>query len=187
MAVELLVLYLGKRPSEIPLILRILIEDYGFRPSSYLKGFEVQRAIIDKLWSGAKNGVPFVSRVFLTVASEYLYTHFESYEIKGRHKLRLTPFGLPNTPHLATMRKTIWQRLFVLYKNEDLQENVLSVVHLYNTSPLRITNSAIVKDDAEHLLPFLESVLDPNSYRHCTVMNDYLNLLEKHGVEIPES
>lgn len=186
MALDLLLRYLAKRPSEVPLLLWILIDDYGFRPDSYLRRFEVQRAVVDVLWSRAEDGDPFFSRVFLVVARDYLGTHFEHHSMEDAYVLQITRFEIPATPDLAVMREAIWQCLFALHGNKELREKVLGVVHHYSTSPLQVTNSDVVKGDAEHVLPFLESILDPGSYRHCAVMHDYLDLLEKHGVEVSE-
>lgn len=186
MALDLLLRYLGKRPAEAPLLLRMLIDDYGFRPDSYLRRFEVQRAVMDVLWSRAEGGDPLFSRMFLAVASAYIGTHFENHGMKDQHVLQISRFDLPATPDLAALREAVWQGLFAVYEHEDLRNDVLGVIRRYSTSTSRVTNSEVVRADAEHVLPFLESVLDSDSYLHCAVMHDYLDLLEKHDGEVPE-
>lgn len=185
-ALDLLLRYLSKRPLETPLILRVLIDNYGFVPESHFRQFEVQRAVVDKVWRQAEGGNPLFSRVFLTVARHYLGTHFENHVMKDARVFQISRFDLPATEDLAALRKVIWQRLFTLYKQEDLRDDVLGAIRHYSTSSLKVTNSEVVQADAEHVLPFLESVLDPNSYWHCTVLHDYLDLLEKHGRDVPE-
>ena len=186
MALDLLSRYLSKRPAEAPLLLRVLIEDYGFRPDSYLRRFEVQYAVIDELWSRAESGDPIFSRMFFAVASNYLGTHFENHGMKNTWVLQITRFELPASPALNAMREAIWQRLFALYEEEGLQDDVLGVIRHYSTSSLRVANSEVVRADSDQVLHFLESALDPSSYLHCAVMHDYLDLLEKHGGEVPE-
>ncbi len=183
-ALELLLDYMAKCPSKIPLILRILIDDYGFRLESYLRKFEVQRAVLDMLWSRAENGDPPFLRVFLAIASNHLGTHFEN-ESQDARMILFTRFDVPFTPELASMRAFIWEQLFTLYRNQHLGEEILNVIHNYSTSSLRVTNSDVVRADAKHVLPFLKSVLNPDDYRHCVVMHNYLDLLEKNGVEAP--
>lgn len=185
-ALDLLLDYLNKRPAETSLILRILIDDYGFRPNSHVRGFEVQRHVVDKVWERAEERNILFSRVFLTVARHYLGTHFENHVMKDPRMIQISRFDLPATENLKVLRERIWQRLFTLYEQEDLREDVLEIVHDYSTSPFKVTDSEVVKADAEHLLPFLKSVLTSNSYWHCTVLQDHLDLLEKHGGEVPE-
>lgn len=183
-ALDLLMCYLGKRPLEVPMILRMLIDDYGFKPDSYVRRFEVQQAVIDTLWGHANGGDPLFTRVFFAVVSHYLGTHFEDYRMKDTHTMQITFFDIPDTRDLTAMRAAIWQTMFALYETDDLLEDVLGVVRHYSTSSFRVNDSDVLRGDAEHVLPFLEFVLDPDSYRHCTVMQDYLDLLEKHGVQV---
>ena len=183
-ALQLLSLYLIKRPAEAPLILKLLIDDYGFKPDSYLRQFAVQRAVADELWGHAESGDPIFLRIFLTVASDYLGTHFETHRMRNALVVEFKRFDLPATLDLAALRGTIWQRLFALCKQEGMRDDVLEVIRHYNKPSDRLTNSEVVRSDAEHILPFLESVLDPSSYLHCTVMYDYLDLLEMHGGKV---
>jgi len=186
MALDLLLCYLAKRPEEVPRLLQILINDWGFRPDSHFRRFKIQHLVIDELWSRAQDGDPLSSRLFLTVAKHYLGTHFEKSGMKDARMIRIQRFDLPATEDLLGLREAIWQHLFVLYDQQDLRGDVLGVIHDYSTSPYRVTNSELVRADAENVLPFLDSVLSPSSYLHCTVMHDYLDLLDKHEVEVPE-
>lgn len=187
MALDLLSRYLSRRPAEVPLLLRVFIDDYGFRPDSSLRRFEVQCAVVDVLWSYAENGDPLFSRVFLAVAGNYLGTQFESHKVKNVGMLQFTRFTLPMTPELVALREVIWQRLFALHRQEYLRDYVLDTIRQYSTSNLRMTNSDIVRADSAHVLSFLESVLNPSRYLHCAMMHDYLDLLEEHDGEAPES
>lgn len=186
MALDILTSYLAKRPAEAPRLLKVFIDDYGFRPDSYLRRFEVQRAVVDVLWGRAKGGDPLFSRVFLAVVSDYVGTHFENHGMKDDRVFQIRRFDLPATEDLAALRSAVWEGALGLYAHEDLRDDVLGVVRSYSTSSFRVTNGEVVRADAEHVLPFLKSVLDPDSYRHCVVMHDYLDLLEKHGGEVPE-
>lgn len=187
MALDLLLDYLAKCPSKVPHILRVLIDDYGFNPNSYLREFKVQRMVTDTLWRSAERGDALCSRVFLAVASKYLGTHFEDHTMMNESTLRIIRFDLPITPELTALRETIWKRLFALYENEDLQSDVLKTIRRYSTTPIGVTVSEIVQADSKRVLPFLESVLDPGNYQHCTMMQDYLDFLDKHRVAVSEN
>ena len=185
-AIDHLLRYLGKRPAETPRLLRVLIDDYGFRPDSYLRRFEVQRTVVDMLWNRAEDGDPLFSRMFLAVAGNYLHIHFENHGMKDDRVLQIRRFELTATEDLAALREAIWQRVFILHEQEDLQDEILALIRHYSMSALEVKNSEVVRADVKHVLPFLESVLEPSSYLHCTAMHDYLDLLEEHDQEVSD-
>jgi len=185
-ALDLLLHYLMKKPAEVPLVLRILIDDYGFKPDSYLREFEIQRAVIDVLEGRLEHGNPLFSRVFLAVASNYLGTHFESIEMKDARSFQITNFDLKATSELILLRKNIWQQLKTLYEYRDLQNIILRLIRNYCKPTLSATDSEIVRSDAEQVLPFLESILNPCNYQHCVLMYDYLNFLSHYKIKISD-
>jgi len=180
---DLLLQYITKRPAEAPLLVRILIENYGFQIDSYLRRYEVQHAVVDVLLKWATNESQLFARIFLVVASDYLNTHFDSHSMKGRRMVQITRFDPPATKELDFLREKIWKHLFALYKSTDFQGEVFNLIHQYSTSRNKVRNGDVVKSDSIHLLPFLASVLNALSYQHCVVMNDYLGLLSRHGIE----
>ncbi|TDY52703.1 hypothetical protein C8D99_1341 [Aminivibrio pyruvatiphilus] len=147
--------------------------------------FAIQHAVVDELGKRG-DGHYLFSRLFLAVADAYLDTRFENIGMKKTRMLEIRQFQLPATAELAVLREKIWQRLFTLYERHNLRDEVLGVIRHYCTNPLGVTNSEVVRDDSKCVLPFLEYALDQNSYLHCNVMHDYLNLLEKHDGVVPE-
>ena len=100
--------------------------------------------------------------------------------------LEITRFRLPSTPALADLRGSIWERVFVLYKNVSLRDDVLRLFETYcRGSGLRSPNPDILATDADYLLDFLNAKLYPEDYRACRIMHGYLDLLEAQGVEFP--
>ena len=80
-ALGLLLDYLTKRPSELPQILYVLTGNCGFTHRSHLRGFSVQRAVVDALWERAQGGTnELLSKLFLTVTELYLRTRFHTSE-----------------------------------------------------------------------------------------------------------
>jgi len=186
MALDLLLRYATKRAREIPLILRVMTEDYGFMPESYLRKFEIQRAVVDMVSTHAKDGNPFISRLFLSIALDFLGTHFSSHRTKDTRTITICRFDLHATPELVSLRKAIWEALTNLYMHMDLQKDVMRLIARYCSGRYRLRDSDFVKSDAKEVLPFLESVLTPEDYRQCIILHDYLDLLERHEIEIPE-
>jgi hypothetical protein len=182
-ALDLLLQYLGKRPSELPLVLHLLTDQFGFKHSSYPQGFVVERAVIDALSRRLREGRDeLFSRLFLAVAQKYLNTKFSTHEPKGRHAVRITNFELQSTPELARLREAIWSVMFRQFDVPTLQNEVLCILQAYNNFGYGISDSVIVDQDAIAVLPFIKSKLDRGNYQHCSLVQDYLDLLDKHNI-----
>jgi hypothetical protein len=183
MALDLLFRYLEKRPSDLPLVLHLLTDQFGFKHTSYIIGFTIQRAVIDVLEERLQDGedAPF-SKLFLAVAEKYLNTRFSSYESKGSHAIQIIDFELAPTAELTELRGAVFSQLFRLYELPTLRKEVLNVLQNYSRYVHGVSISEIVARDATLVLPFIESKLDPSSYKDCSVVNEYLELLDNHGV-----
>jgi hypothetical protein len=87
---DLLLQYLEKRPSDAPLVLHLLTDQFGFKPASYLQGFAVQLAVLDELSKRVREGRDeLFSRLFLAVAEKYLNTNVSSHESKGSYAVQI--------------------------------------------------------------------------------------------------
>lgn len=181
MALELLMRYLDKRPLEVPALLRILIENFGFRPDSYLRGFEIQYAVSEVLWNKAKDGNPLFAKLFLTVSNNFLETEHEDIRSKDNRTVQITRFELPVTQEIIILRKVIWERLMALYKNDGYKNDVIEVLETYIMHNHFLRTKQIIDIDAESVLPFLETEFEPQVYRHCVIVHNYIDLLERQG------
>jgi len=186
MAIDLILQYLSMRPKEAPYVLTLLSEDYGFQYTSYLRGFEVQRSVVDAIWNRVERGEALFPDLFLAVVKEYLPTHFDNCRMKDARMLQFLRFDLPATQELIELRRTIWKRLIQLYENTICREKILNLIHEYSKLRFRLKNHKVVGKDAEIVLPFLETVLVPDNYQDCVIFHDYANLLETHGLTVQE-
>ena len=183
-AVSLLLDYLEKRPGELPLVLRMLIERYGMTHRSYLNGFRVERDTADVIWERARGGADeFASRVFLAIAEPLLQTQFSTHEQRARCSISVIQFNVPATPESLKFRRTIWRRVFSLYQRPSLKEAVLNLVHNHSHSGYQEENKEVVTSDAAEVQQFLSSALEPSTYGDCVVVHDYLAVLD--WLEIP--
>ncbi len=185
-ALDLLSRYLHKKPLQTPVLLRVLTEDYNFYPTAYMREYEIQHAVVDIFKELATKDEPLFSRIFLAIGSNYLGTHFENHGMKGRRELQIVSFYLLPTPELAELREKIWKAVFALFEFEEMQLDILRLILHYSTSQFRKADGRIIEGDAEYLLPFVESTLDPTNYWHCIVSNNYLDLLEKHNIAVTQ-
>jgi len=187
MALDLLFRYLAKLPKELPRVLYLLTDRFGFEHDSYADEFVVQRAVIDVLWEQTQEGRnELFSKLFLAVAEQYLQTHFSTSGMKGRRTLNILNFDLPPTEELFQLRRKIWQGIFQLYQMPIFKDAVLTLLHKYGTSGYKVNVSEIIKQDAVEVIPFIESAIESSSYSCCLVVQDYLNHLEKCQVAFDE-
>lgn len=186
-AVSLLLDYLGKRPAELPLVLRMLIERYGMTHRSYLNGFRVERDTVDVIWERAQDGAnELASRVFLAIAEPLLQTHFSTHEPKGKLSISVIQFDLSATPELLEFRRTLWQRVFSLQQKPELRDAVIDHIQRHSRSGYQVKNKEIITSDAAEVQKFLGRALNSSTYRDCVVVHDYLNLLDWLEIEADE-
>lgn len=182
-ALSLMLDYLEKRPAELPLVLRMLQERYGMDHYSHLNWFAVEHATVDTVWGRAQDGKnELFSRLFLTIAEPLLHTHFQTSQSKGNLSIAIINFDVPVSQELIDFRKELWQRLFSLYSSPALREEVLNVIAKHSCSGYLVANREIIESDSDQVLAFFQSSLDPTTYRHCIVVQDYLDLLERIGI-----
>jgi hypothetical protein len=185
-ALNLLLDYVVKQPSRLREVFYLLTDSFGFKHTSYLIGFSVQRAVIDVLWDRIQGGDgDLFSKLFIAIADPYLHTRFHDTEHKGGRQFILIKFELPGTPKLFELRKAIWNRLFILYEKKTLQKEVLGILHQYSKDRYRVSVREIAAEDATVILPFIRSKLKPKIYRHCMIVQAYLDLLGYLGAEFP--
>jgi hypothetical protein len=184
-ALSLMLDYLEKRPAELPLVLRMLQERYGMDHYSHLNRFAIEHATIDTVWGRAQNGKnELFSRLFLTIAEPLLHTHFQTSQSKGNLSIAIINFDVPVSQELIDFRKVLWQGLFSLYSSPALREEVLNVIAKHSGSGYLVANREIIESDSDQVLAFFQSSLDPATYRHCVVVQDYLDLLERVGIAV---
>lgn len=183
MALCLLLDYLVKRPSVFPKTLYILTENYDFKYDSYLFEFRVQRDVIETLQKKMEDGKnALVSKLFLEVSKQYLKTRFHSTFSSGPHEFSIREFQLLPTPQLLKFRQQIWHQLFRLYDVPDFKDDVVMNLREYITSSNYEPVKEIIAHDATEFLRFIDVVLNPDSYSHCTLVQDYLGFLESHNI-----
>ena len=184
MALELLLQYVKKRPTEIGQVVYLLTERFGFEYESYRYGFAIQQIVIDVLWEQVKDGEDVIfSKLFLVVAEHYLYTEFDSTKMKGR-AINFFQFTLPAMPELAELRQKIWTRVFQLYQVTSLKKDVLNLLYKYSTSGYKVSVDEIIIQDSFEVLPFIESNMNVSSYYNCQIVQIYLNKLEGDKLKI---
>ena len=183
-ALSLMLDYVEKRPAELPMVLRMLQERYGMNHYSHFNEFSVERHMVDAVWSRTQDGKnEFFSRVFMAIAEPLLHTHFRTTQSKRSNSIEIINFDVPASKALLEFRKEFWQRTFSLYSSPKFQEGVLDLISKHSNSGYLVVNREIIASDSAQIHAFFESNLDPSIYSHCVVVQDYLDLLDRVGLE----
>lgn len=180
-AVGLLFDYVEKCPHDLGFVLYTLIETFGFDHTDIRYGFSVQCAVIDVLSNRACDNNTLSKRIFLVVAQTYLQTHFSDMHAAGRRTVSIIDFTLPLTPEISAIRHDIWKKLFSLYEEPELREEVLDVIRKYSDSAYKASRD-IIAEEMPLILGFVKSALDAGCYAHCLLVQDYLAFLEQCNV-----
>lgn len=180
-ALGLLLDYAGKKPSDLPHVIRYLVERYGFRHTSALEGYQAERDVIDILVDRTRTDpTELFVRTFCAVAERFLRTRFNVSDWKDEG-MRLYEVKLTDHADISELRTKIWNHLITLARAPH-RELVLGVLQSYASRGYDLTVSEVVAKDAAHILPFIESDLDPSRFTDCVLANHYLHLLDRHGV-----
>lgn len=180
-ALEILLEYMKIRPVDILQVLHLLVDDYGFNHFSNQTGVALQQQVIDLLWEHAENGNnELYSRFFISIAKEYLKTHFQTYEPRLKLTYNIYDFDLQPNPDILQLRNTIFNCLFKLYKNYE--KHVFIVFENYVGVHHRSTSKEIFSNDSASLIEFIQTNLSPETFAHNVFVNNYLDFLENREV-----
>lgn len=188
LSVDLFLQYAEKQPNDTPRILYCLIDRYGFQPDSYRYDYYVQHGVIDKLLEYSSSGSnEYFTRLFIALAENYLHTHFTSTKAGRANTITFTQFDLIDTESLCNLREKILTQLFDLFRDNEYQKHILNLLMTHTQSGLNVSVGSIVGNDSKLIIPFFISSLDPSDIYHCIVVQKYLRLLKRFGIQVEES
>lgn len=174
----------SKQPGELPRVVYVFQEAFGFKHSSDLQGYTVQRSVIDILWERAREGAnPLFVKLFFAIAGNYLQTHFHNSEAKERNALVMYNFDIPACTAILELRKVLWDRLFRLFRRPDHRDGMFDLLRNYHPFGRSGSLAQIVSADAAEVCDFFRRDLDPTAFRDCRVVHQFLDKLEFHGIE----
>lgn len=177
-----------KRPADLKYGLHLLVDRYGFAPTSHFRRFEVERTVVRTLAVATAEGSNLLlSGAFLVVAERFLRTHFTHIESKSRNTLSHMTFDLPASAEVSEIRRTVWKHLFVLYIVPALQQDVLTLIRAHAQAGYNVRDAELLTSDAREVLPALDRLLQPSRYSHCAVVRGYLRLLQQRQVKLDDA
>ena len=178
-AIELILLYFQKKPSELQKVLYVLINSYGFKYTSYRYSYDKEYILLDTLWSYCNNGNnQLISKLFIQVCRALLKTEFEDNKFKGNQFI-LQRFKLVETEELKSLRSNIFKYLQLLFAKTEYQKDIVKLIQKYPNGLSFQKVSDVEKWDSENIINFIQINFDISSYKHVKIVHEYLNSLDK--------
>ena len=185
--IELIVMYLNKKPNKTHEVIYTLVKDFGYELNSYGYGYKKEKIVMDRLWELSKNSdTLLLRRLFIRIASEMLGTDFQDARYYGR-TFNLYNYTLVPTQALINFRKTIFERLDKIFKNNCFLADLEKFINTYYRKP-NISNSIeIIEQDKKYIVDLVVKYFNPKIYKHCRIVRKFLSFLDKNNITYDKS
>jgi hypothetical protein len=182
-SIELILKYFRKKPSILIEAIQVLVDSYGYQSKSYFYGYRKESLLFNTTWEYCKNGEDeLCTKLFIRVCSELLRT--EGKDIKFKNNLFSTQhFKIVTTDELKNIRKSIFEKLSLLYKNPIYEQEILKLIQNYPSNlGYMFDISDIEQGDAENILKFFEDNVKAHRYEDVRAIHKFLDFLEKQKI-----
>ncbi|MEH7419890.1 MULTISPECIES: hypothetical protein [Bacillus cereus group] len=185
-AIDLILLYLEKKPSEFSSVYHILIRNFGFNERSadygYIKELELLKKI-DQRYSLKKDIL--YTNLLIEIFKYYLKFYHEHTSLKAMRvvKFSFTPLYLED--NIIQIRKNVWERLSDLYKQQIHLNEIHELLYNYVPSKMDFVDIDILKFDKS----FIEIIITGNrelTIEQAIVFNRLKDLLEIYEIRLAE-
>ena len=181
-AIDLIVMYLNKKPNKIHEVIYTLVKDFGYELNSYRYGYKKEKIVMDRLWELSKNSdTLLLRRLFIGIASEMLGTDFQDARYHGR-TLSLYNYALVLTQALINFRKTIFERLDEIFKNNYFLTDLKMLINIYSRKNNISNSTKIIERDKKYILALATKYFNPKIYKHCKIVRNFLSFLDKNNI-----
>ncbi|MEM9983959.1 MAG: hypothetical protein AAF804_02585, partial [Bacteroidota bacterium] len=173
-AVELVFLYLERRPKNVDEVCVFFREEMDFRIEDvmrleYLRQAKFLAYFTDQL---DQESLPEISRrVLLSVIPIWFKTQFQESTSFDRNTIYIRDGRLPLTDSLETFRTNVWQTLFQVFALDP--QEAIKALRQYPPQETE-SNRAIIAKDLALLLPFIHEKLDPLDNEHALWVQERL-------------
>lgn len=184
-SIELLLENGRKKHEEIPYIVNILTECYGYRHDSNLNGFMITNILIDVLRNQClKPNDEIFNNILLSVFTQLLKTEFHASEATDKHSFTTYRFYLPiESDIINSQRQRIWDTIFELLTRKENQNLIVNFFNNYIDNGIHEVTSKLYKFDSDIIIPFLIENLDNKKYNEVRLFHKYLDWLDLVNIE----
>ena len=181
-AIELIVMYLNKKPNKIYEVIDTLVKEFGYELDSCMDEYKKEKIVMDKLWELSKNSdTSLLRRLFIGIASEMLGTDFQDARYHGR-TLNLYNYTLVPTQALINFRKTIFERLDEIFKSSYFLVDLEKFINAYSQKTNISNRKDILEQDSKYMLDLTAKYFNPKIYKHCKIVRNFLSFLDGNKI-----
>lgn len=189
-ALQLSLEYTRRRIELLPEFYKLMTSNLVYDRTDHRSDYFRQRTLISILIDRVNepNDKEFNSALFYAIINTFLGATFQKAESMDRdNSISIYTFGLPLSREIKNLRNSIWKFLFQEFDNK--KSEVLSVFKKYvldhdSFGERMSSNKGLVWSfDKAQLLPFLTEHLDPEIFDECRIIHEYLDELERMGVD----
>lgn len=179
LAIDLVLLYFSKKPSEAKEFLSVLLEAFGLNDNSYEQDFIIQKTLIDKLLKNIETSEIFIP-LFYEIAKDFIHTRVHhSYETIGWSDFKTVHEG-----DLQSFRQTLWKSMFAMYDNQKAYIHTLLLDYLLDNH--RYEHSKFAIWDQKIFEQFFWEKLNSEVYIDCKIVHDFIDFYEKNELNIDQ-
>jgi hypothetical protein len=169
-----------KEPTTLPELIRIIQERIVFDDEDSEYDFKRQVELFNFLTKKFSQNESHYIEAYFALSKTFLGHYFQILKGGRNHTITYYRYPIPFTETTKSFRKQIWETLIQNYNRYP--EKVFEVIKDYQPSLREIVKDVLLFD-LTYILPFAESKLDENSFKHCHYVQDLVFWLDREEIE----
>ena len=180
--------YIFKHPSYLARFIKFSDDYLIYHRNGYQNGYIRQKIFIDFLIRKSKEETSEVkkhvyTKFLISIAKSFLKTAFQQNESNGMQVVFYS-YTIPLTEEIKEIRKKIFDFLFKQFKS--FQKEVYSVLDKYTWGEANHSQE-LWEYDSSFILNFIEKEMDRKEYLHSKLVYQYLDTLDRYGIQYKSS
>lgn len=188
LALELIIYYFKKRPSEARNFYIVLSDRLGYDKYSYDSKYEKEILNIECLWKKSNEGLDKnITLLLLSVIDKYLEFEASCTEASGNKSFAFITFNLCKCKSLEKLRRIMWSILGKLY-NQEIYKGVINEI-LLNYNPYCKDDKQvklIYEIDIKYIIKYIFREATELEFIQCKILKQLKNINIRLGVEVDE-
>ncbi|MGG2103912.1 ATP-binding protein [Lysinibacillus pakistanensis] len=185
-AIELILLYLEKKPTEFSSVYKILTDNYGFDEKSYIYGYVRELELLKKVQQSydlKKND--HYTNLLIKFIEYYLRFSYEHTRMKGTRNVTISKIPVYLEFHLPNIRKEIWTKIRELFNQNIYLYDLYKILYNYGRNNFESLDIEVLKFDKV----FIESIINDIkvvTLEQSIVFNRLKNIFERNEIHFIE-
>lgn len=181
-SIELGFEYIRRKPEHLPEFIRRIRESLSFDETDQNINFIRQHDFIDVVIDNSTK-LHYIY-AFFAISTTYLKQSFHVTRNGRKNTVTMYDYILPYNENILTIRKKIWDKLFILFS--DYPTEVLDTLTDYSNN-IRNYKTEIIKKDLEYVISFIQQSLTSKNLQHSYFVLNFINKFYKYDALTKDS